>query len=278
MPTDSPVDALPLTRSMTVPAATPHASQEGFVTLEVREGIATVRFHHPKGNSLPGAVLRRLAEAVETAGRDPAARVVVLRSEGNGPFCAGASFDELTRIDTPDTGREFFMGFARLILAMRSCPKLVIARVHGKAVGGGVGIVAAADYAAALETASVRLSELAVGIGPFVVGPAIERKIGAAAFQALAIDAAGWRDARWAERHGLFASIHATIAELDAVIDGLAKRLAASNPDATARLKQTFWEGTDHWDELLPKRAELSGTLVLSDFTRRAIAEFAARG
>lgn len=253
------------------------SAEDGHVSLEVRDGIATVRFAHPKGNSLPGALLRRLAGTIEAAGRDAAARVVVLRSEGHGPFCAGASFDELTRLDTPETGHEFFMGFARVILAMRDCPKFVLARVHGKAVGGGVGLAAAADYAMALDTAAVKLSELAVGIGPFVVGPVIERKLGHAAFQQLAIDAQSWRDAQWAEQHGLFASLHANVTELDAVVDALAKRLAASSPEAMATLKQVFWEGTEHWPDLLPQRAAMSGTLVLGEFTRKALAAFARR-
>jgi methylglutaconyl-CoA hydratase len=210
-------------------------------------------------------------------GGNPAARVIVLRSEGPGPFCAGASFDELRSVGSVAAGKEFFLGFARLILAIRSCPKFVIARVQGRTVGGGVGVVAAADYAVATEAASVKLSELAVGIGPFVVGPAIERKIGLAAFQALAVDATEWRDAAWAERAGLYARVVPSIPELDGVVSGLAARLALSNPDAMAQMKSVFWRGTEHWETLLAERAEMSGTLVLSDFTRRALASFAAR-
>ena len=251
--------------------------EAGRVTAAVADGIATVTFAHPKGNSLPGALLRRLAEAVAEQGRNAEARVVVLRSEGTGPFCAGASFDELTAIRDEATGREFFMGFARLILAMRDCPKLVLARVHGKAVGGGVGIAAAADYALATRAASVKLSELAVGIGPFVVGPAVERKIGVGPFTALTIDAASWRDADWAERHGLYARVYDSVAELDAGVDALSRTLARSNPAAMAQLKRVFWEGTDGWDALLAERAGMSGALVLSDFTREAIAGFAER-
>ena len=247
------------------------------VSLSIADAVATVRFGGTKGNSLPGAVLRQLAEAVREAGASPEARVVVLRSEGTGPFCAGASFDELRAISDAAAGKEFFLGFARLILAMRACPKLVIARVQGKAVGGGVGVVAAADYAVAAEGASVKLSELAVGIGPFVVGPVIEKKIGLAAFQALAVDATGWRDAAWAARCGLYAHVVPTAAELDAAVDALAHRLASSNPEAMTRLKRVFWEGTEGWEALLERRAEMSGTLVLSDFTRRAIEGFAAR-
>ena len=169
------------------------------------------------------------------------------------------------------------MGFATLILAMRRCPKFIIARVHGRAVGGGVGIVAAADYAVASAAASVRLTELAIGIGPFVVGPAIERKIGLGAFQALAVDAVTWRDAAWAERHGLFAQVTPDGASLDAAVAALAERLAAGSPDAMARMKATLWEGTERWERMLDERAALSGTLVLSDFARTAIAAAAAR-
>ena len=249
----------------------------GSVATELRDGVATIRFHHPKGNSLPASVLRALAQQVDAAGADAGARVVVLRSEGTGPFCAGASFDELRAIRDAAQGREFFMGFARLILAMRRCPKFVLARVHGKAVGGGVGVVAASDYAIATTNAAVKLSELAVGIGPFVVGPVIERKIGHAAFQALAVDATEFRDAEWAGRVGLYARVVPDTAALDAAVDTLAARLAASNPEAMAKMKTTFFRDTEHWETLLPERAEMSGTLVLSEFTRNALAAFAAR-
>lgn len=243
----------------------------GRVAVDVAAGVATVRFHHPKGNSLPGALLRQLAESVQALGRDDAARVIVLRSEGSGPFCGGASFAELQAVRDAEGGTTFFMGFARLILAMRDCPKFVLARVHGKAVGGGVGVIAASDYALATRAAAVKLSELAIGIGPFVIGPVVERRVGPGPFAALSIDAAGWRDAAWAERHGLFASVHESEAELDAALDALAATLARSNPEAMAQLKRVFWEGTDHWPSLLPERAAMSGRLVLSEFTRRAI-------
>jgi methylglutaconyl-CoA hydratase len=259
---------------MTAPAA---PAEAGHVDVTIADGIATIRFSHPKGNSLPGALLRRLADAVREAGAEREARVVVLRSEGSGPFCAGASFDELRAIGDAAAGKEFFLGFARLILAMRACPKFVLVRVHGKAVGGGVGVAAAADYALAARGASVKLSELAVGIGPFVVGPVIEKRIGAGPFTALAVDAASWRDAAWAERHGLFASVHESVEELDAALDTLARTLAASSPEAMAALKRVFWEGTEHWDRLLDERAEMSGRLVLSEFARRAIESFGRR-
>lgn len=249
------------------------ARETGHVQTETTASIATITFSHPKGNSLPGALLQRIAEEVTGAGAADAVHVVVLRSAGTGPFCAGASFAELQSIADADAGREFFMGFARLILAMRACPRPIIARVHGKTVGGGVGIAAAADYAVATRAASLRLSELAVGIGPFVVGPAIERKIGTGAFAALAIDA-DWRDAAWAERHGLYAQVVDDGVALDEAVRALAERLAGFNPEALTEVKRISWEGTEHWTQLLPARAELTGRLVLSDFTRRAIASF----
>jgi methylglutaconyl-CoA hydratase len=251
--------------------------ESGHVSVETTSAVATIRFGHPKGNSLPGALLAQIAATIDAAAADPESRVIVLRSNEPGPFCAGASFDELKSIADAETGKEFFMGFARVVLAMRRCPKLIVARVHGKIVGGGVGIVAAADFAVATAQASVKLSELAIGIGPFVVGPVIERKIGLGAFQSLAVDASSWRDAAWAERHGLYAQIATDGSALDEAVSALAGRLARSNPDAMAKLKQVFWEGTDDWDVRLEERAAMSGTLVLSTFTRNAIAAFATR-
>lgn len=248
----------------------------GDVTLEIANGIASVTFGHPKGNSLPGELLKLLAAQIAAAGADPRARVIVLRSEGTGPFCAGASFDELTAIADAETGKEFFSGFARVILAMMRAPKFIVTRVHGKVAGGGVGLVAASDFSVAVGSASAKLSELAVGIGPFVVGPAIERKIGLAAFSAMSVDA-DWRDASWCERHGLYSRVYADPSAMDTALDALAATLANANPEAMAQLKQVFWAGTEDWDLMLTERAEMSGTLVLSEFTRNAIAKFRAK-
>ena len=209
-------------------------------------------------------------------GKDAAARVILLRSEGNGPFCAGASFDELVSISDVDEGTEFFSGFARVILAMVRAPKFVLVRVHGRTAGGGVGIVAAGDYTFAVRGASAKLSELAVGIGPFVVGPVIERRIGRGPYSAMSVDA-DWRDAEWGERHALYSRTFEDMSSMDAAINALAGTLAASNPEAMAAMKRVFWAGTEDWDNLLAKRAAMSGTLVLSEFTRSAIAKFKAR-
>ncbi len=244
--------------------------ENGTVTVAVANGIATVTFFHPKRNALPATILRQLAEAIDTAAANPEARVVILASEGTGAFCAGASFDELRAISNAEEGKEFFSGFARVILAMRRCPKVIIGRVQGKAVGGGVGLVAATDYSFALPGASIRLSELAVGLGPFVVGPVIERKIGRSAFAALALDA-DWRDAEWGEKHGLFTRVMDTEAAMDSVLPAFAHRLVGMNPDALTQIKRILWEGTNHWETLLFERAAISGKLALSAFTAKAV-------
>jgi methylglutaconyl-CoA hydratase len=242
----------------------------------VTDSIATVTFGGTKGNSLPGALLRELAATIEGTAKRPDVNVIVLRSDGEGPFCAGASFDELKSIGDEATGKQFFLGFAGVIIAMTRAAKPVIARVQGKTVGGGVGVVAAADYAIATSSASIRLSELAVGIGPFVVGPVIEHKIGRGPYSALALDA-DWRDAAWAERHGLYAGVKDSVAELDEAVNAFATKLARANPEAVARIKRTVWANTDHWPQLLDERAAMSGKLVLSKFTRDAIASFEKR-
>jgi methylglutaconyl-CoA hydratase len=247
---------------------------EGHITSTLTDGIATITFFHPQSNSMPGALLRKLAEEINKAGANTAAKVIVLQSEGEKAFCAGASFDELISIKDLETGKTFFSGFAQVINAMRKAPKFVIARVQGKAVGGGVGIACAADYTLALDSAAVKLSELAVGIGPFVVGPAVERKLGTASFSSLSINATEWQTAQWAQEKGMYAQVFSTVAELDHEIKKLSGILAASNPEAMAELKQIFWKGTENWDTLLIERAEISGRLVISDFTVNAINKF----
>lgn len=250
---------------------------EGHVKTTISNGIARITFFHPQSNSMPGHLLRKLAEEITAAGQNPEAKVIVMQSEGEKSFCAGASFDELISIKDLETGKVFFSGFAAVINAIRTAPKFVIARVQGKAVGGGVGLASAADYTMATDAASVKLSELAVGIGPFVVGPAVERKIGTSAFTNLAINATEWRDAKWAMQNGLYTDIYATIAELDAAVDALAGRLASSNPEAMMMLKKIFWQGTENWDTLLSERAAMSGKLVLSEFTVNAINKFKSK-
>jgi methylglutaconyl-CoA hydratase len=247
---------------------------DGYVKTERHDAITTIEFFHPQSNSLPGRLLEAITHEVHGAGNDPHTRVIVLRSAGEKTFCAGASFDELLAVQTADQGFQFFSGFAHLINAMRKCPQFVIARIQGKCVGGGVGIAAAADYAIAAEGADVKLSELAIGIGPFVVGPAVERKIGVSAFSSLAIDATMWRDAEWARRRGLFAELHGQAAGMDESIQRLAGTLAHSNPEAMALLKASFWKGTEHWDQLLVERAAISGRLILSEFSRTALHKF----
>lgn len=248
----------------------------GTISTIINNGIAEITFFHPQSNSLPGILLMELAEAIEKAGNDSAVKIILLQSAGEKAFCAGASFDELVAIQNLEEGTKFFSGFAAVINAIRKAPKFVIARVQGKAVGGGVGIACAADYTFALESASVKLSELAVGIGPFVVGPAVDRKIGSAAFASLSINATEWQSAQWAKEKGMYAEIFDTIEAMDVAIQSLLGKLSSSNPEAMQALKKVFWTGTENWDSLLLERAKTSGTLVLSDFTKASIAKFKA--
>ena len=237
-------------------------------------GIGTITFFHPMSNSLPGKILRKLADTIEALGKNNAVKVIVLKSSGDKAFCAGASFDELISIKDLETGLNFFSGFASVINACRKAPKFIIGRIQGKAVGGGVGMASAVDYCLATKFADVKLSELAVGIGPFVVGPAVERKIGLSAMSELAINATEFKTAEWAKNKGLYTDVFETVEELDVALEKLAIKLAHSNPEAMALLKAVFWEGTEHWDDLLIERAGFSGKLVLSEFTINAINAF----
>jgi methylglutaconyl-CoA hydratase len=247
----------------------------GSVTLGITgDGIATVSFFHPAQNSLPSAFLVQLAETIDEAGTQAQTNVIILKSEGDRTFCAGASFAELVEIKNREDGAAFFSGFARVINACRKSPKIIIGRVQGKAVGGGVGLAAATDYCLASTYASIKLSELAIGIGPFVIAPAVIRKIGLSAFSQLSINASDFQSAQWGLEKGLFNEVHNDIDELDAAVDALAKKLAAYNPDALHGLKKILWEGTENWDTLLQQRAAISGDLVLSGFTQTVLKSF----
>jgi methylglutaconyl-CoA hydratase len=251
------------------------AIDQGFVDYKIDvKGIATIEFGHPLSNSLPGKILQKLADVITDLGENEAVKVIVLRSAGEKAFCAGASFDELISIQDLETGQKFFSGFAKVINACRKAPKFIIGRIHGKAVGGGVGIASSVDYCLATKSADVKLSELAVGIGPFVVGPAVERKIGLSAMSELAINATEWRSANWATEKGLYNAVFESVEALDTEINRLAEKLSESNPEAMAMLKKVFWQGTENWDQLLSERAGMSGKLVLSDFTVNSIQAF----
>jgi methylglutaconyl-CoA hydratase len=242
-----------------------------YVKLDVENGIGTIEFFHPQSNSLPGDILQKLADTIIEAGSNDEILVVILKSGGDRVFCAGASFDELMAIENEEEGKQFFSGFANVINAARKCPKFIIGRVQGKAVGGGVGMASSTDYCFATKFSSVKLSELAIGIGPFVVGPPIEKKIGSSAFSHLTINATKWHSAEWAREKGLFAEVYDTAKEMDAAIQILAEKLVRSNPDSMRGLKEVIWDGTDHWDSLLLERAAMSGKRVLSEFTRKTL-------
>ncbi len=248
--------------------------QLGHVSTSIENGVATISFYHPAQNSLPSKLLNQLVEAINTAGADPSVSALILKSEGEKIFCAGASFDELSAIKDIESGIKFFSGFANIINAMRKCPKFVIVRAHERAIGGGVGLCAAADYCMATTKSTIRLSELAIGIGPFVIGPAVERKMGLSAFSEMAINATEWRTPEWAREKGLFNEVFDNIDLLDDYLERFTTQLSKFNPEAMRELKRVFWQNTEGWDDLLVERAAISGRLVLSDFTKNAIAAF----
>ena len=245
-----------------------------YVNINIENGIGIIEFFHPQSNSLPANILAELSSTITKAGEDDNIKVIILKSAGERAFCAGASFDELIAINNEATGKKFFSGFANVINAARKCPKFIIGRVQGKAVGGGVGMASVTDYCFATKFASAKLSELAIGIGPFVVGPAVERKVGTSAFSAMTINATKWFDAEWAREKGLYTEVFDLVEEMDIEVEKLATTLSKSNPEAMLGLKKVMWQGTDHWDTLLMERAISSGTLVLSEFTRNAIEKF----
>ena len=245
-----------------------------YVREEIQNGISIITFFHPAYNSLPGDILSKLAQTITAAGKNDKVRVIILKSGGDRTFCAGANFSELITINDAEAGSVFFKGFANVINAMRACPKFIIGRVQGKAVGGGVGIASATDYCMATKYASIKLSELSIGIGPFVIEPAVERKIGVAAMSQLTIDANNFYDAEWAKQKGLYTSVYDTVEELDIAVLELAKSICTYSPMAVQEMKKILWKGTEDWDMLLAERAVISGRLVLSEFTKETLKKF----
>ena len=247
---------------------------EPYVKQTTENHVGYIEFFHPSHNSLPSNLLSELARTIKNAGEDTNIKVIVLKSGGDRTFCAGASFEELVAINDEETGKEFFSGFANVINAMRKCPKFIVGRVQGKTVGGGVGLASATDYCMATKYASIKLSELNVGIGPFVVGPAVQRKLGLSAMSQIAIDANSFYSAQWAKEKGLFTQVYETVKELDEAVATFAENVCNYNPKAMSEMKTMFWRGTEDWDQLLIQRAKISGRLVLSDFTKDTLRKY----
>jgi methylglutaconyl-CoA hydratase len=249
-------------------------NQNGVLIITIENKIATLEFGHPASNSFPSDLLNQLTNELNSLSNNSAVSVIVLKSSGTAAFCAGASFDELLAVSNLEDATKFFSGFANLLNAMRTCSKIIIGRIHGKAVGGGVGIAAACDYALATMESNIKLSELAIGIGPFVIEPAVTRKIGKSAMAEMTLEASEWKTANWAIQNGLYAKVFESTAELDLEITAFANKLASYNPEALIEMKKVFWEGTENWNTLLYERAEISGKLVLSDFSKKALNQF----
>jgi methylglutaconyl-CoA hydratase len=251
--------------------------EQGSLYTRLSGPLAIVEFGHPASNSLNSVLLDRLCRELESLGQNQDVAVILIQSEGDRAFCAGASFDELLQVSTPEESTEFFSGFARLINTMRSCAKPIVGKVHGKAVGGGVGLIASCDYVLACEAASVRLSELSIGIAPLVIAPAVERKTGASGLAALALSPKEWKSAYWSLENGLFSKVYETRSELDAEAEFFASQLATYPPEALVMMKKALWEGTAHWETLLPSRAVQTGKLALSKTTQETLKKFKER-
>jgi methylglutaconyl-CoA hydratase len=249
-------------------------SKNGSIETQILNQVAYITFSHPQGNSFPFKLLKALEIAIDQQNHNANVQCIVLKSEGTGVFCAGASFEELLEVTNLDSGKIFFSGFANIINTIRKCSKPIVGRVQGKSVGGGVGLIAACDYVMATEQSAIKLSEVAIGIGPFVIEPVISRKIGTSAMAALALAPLEWKSASWALDKGLFHSIFENIEQLDANVTLYAEQLASYHAEAIYELKKVLWHGTDHWDTLLSERAAISGKLVLSQFTKNALQEF----
>jgi len=251
---------------------TPKPTGSLFTT--IKNNIATITFGHPASNSFPSELLERLTNELISVGKNSSVAIIILKSQGEKAFCAGASFDELMAISNLKEGTQFFLGFANVINAMRTCEKLIIGCIQGKTVGGGVGLAAACDYVLATKQAAIKLSEFTIGIGPFVIEPAVKRKIGVSGVAELTLDATSWKTAYWAKEKGLYAKVFETMNELDAALETLSLQLASYNPDALLKMKKTLWQGTENWNTLLAERAAVSGELVVSEFTKKALQKF----
>lgn len=248
--------------------------ENGSLYTKIENKIATIEFGHPASNSFPSELLERLQKELQKLSDEESVQVIILRSEGKKAFCAGASFDELMAIENMQQGKIFFSGFANVINAMRNCKKLIVGRIQGKTVGGGVGLAAACDYTLATEAAAIKLSELSIGIGPFVIAPAVERKMGVAALAEMTLAAHEWRNAYWAQEKGLYARVFESVKELDRELSVFTEKLASYNPEALLEMKKVLWKNTESWENLLQERAAISGELVLSDFTKNALKKF----
>lgn len=250
------------------------SNPNGSIITTIENKIATLEFGHPASNSLPADLLHRFTKEINSLSENPVVLVIIIRSKGSGVFCAGASFDELLAVSNLEEATTFFSGFADVLNAMRKCSKIIVGRIHGKAVGGGIGISAACDYAFASSESAIKLSELAIGIGPFVIEPAISRKIGKGAFSEITLVAHEWKTAAWANQKGLYAKVFENTTELDSEITAFANKLATYNPEALIEMKKVLWEGTENWETVLYERARISGKLVLSDFSKNALQQF----
>jgi methylglutaconyl-CoA hydratase len=188
-------------------------------------------------NALNDEMIAALETALDVLEKDAAARVLVLA--GRGPaFCAGGDLARMEKAAkmTKARSRREASRFAKLLYRLHAYPKPVIARVHGPAFAGGMGLVAAADLVVAAEEAEFALPETRIGLVPAMIGPYLLRAMGAqqARRYMLTGERLGAREAR------AIGFVHecAPAAELDAVVGQLCARLSQAGPAALARTKK----------------------------------------
>ncbi len=239
---------------------------EEYLNIEMHGNYAVIEFFHPSHNSLHTGLLDKLRIAIDDLEKEESVNCILLKSGGDRTFCAGANFDEMKSISNFDEGKKFFSGFGKVIQSMKKSSKIIVGRIQGKAVGGGVGIIAACDIAFATKFASIRLSELSIGIGPFVIEPAVTRKLGISGFSELTLRPLVWKDALWVKSKGMFSEVFKTTELLDDYVDKYIKSLSSYSPVAIREIKKMLWHGTESWDSLMEKRAEISGELAMKNY------------
>lgn len=249
-------------------------NQNGSLHSRISKGIATIEFGHPKANSLTSALLEGLMQEFNSLSENDKVSLILLKSKGEGAFCAGASFDELLQIDNLTDATHFFNGFANVFLAMRNCKKPIVGQIQGKATGGGVGLIAACDYTLATENAWIRLPELAIGIAPFVIAPVLIRKIGTTALNEMYMTPNLWKESHWAQRYNLYTQVLKNIKELNEQTAHFTENLAKINSNVLAEMKQITWKNTENWSEELHKNATLSAKFLLSEETKSILMNF----
>jgi methylglutaconyl-CoA hydratase len=247
--------------------------------VEIKHSIGIVWMNRPKlHNVFDETMISELIAAMRTLNDDPAVRAVVLAGAGSS-FCAGADLKWMQRM----AGRPFeqnyadAMNFATLLSTIDTMQKPTIARVHGPAFAGGVGMVAVCDFAVAAFEAEFCLSEVRLGLIPSTIGPYVVRAMGERAARRYSLSAELFTAAE-AYRIGLLSDI-ASLAELDTRINELLGKLIQGGPAAQALSKEWLRAvaGVPIHSDLIKESATLLATTRASEEGREGIRSFIER-